>query len=312
MKPCPACDHVVHDEETQCPFCGVVYEKWKALLLEQKIRPYKRTLLTGIAIHIFCTFYLIWTLPSFFFPLIGMILGCVVSRKGLAGYARVKGRDAGWDALALLPVVGPMIGLIVLTRSHDLSYTEDQPGRSYFSSFVTAIILYLVDAIILNQGGIAVITALFVIFILLPKILFAALKKDSALLAESTVKAAIYTVMVVAIITSVILDNKRARHRAEGLVDAARQYEATHGRLPDKLQDLVPEFIPEIPSAKSGFMYSYFRYISSKGHHELIWVDFPPHDDAFYLFETDRWGFMVDSPPYERLYEEDRWGFMGW
>ena len=45
------------------------------------------------------------------------VVGMAVSGIGLAYYAKAKGRSIAWCAIALLPIVGPILGLIALRQN---------------------------------------------------------------------------------------------------------------------------------------------------------------------------------------------------
>jgi hypothetical protein len=81
-----------------------------------------------------------------------------------------------------------------------------------------------------------------------------------------------------------------ARVNADRVIAACRSYESAHGRLPDRLQDLVPAFLPAVPRAKHTGMYGAFTYFSSAESHTLMYVAFPPFGRRLYHFEERRWG----------------------
>ena len=127
---------------------------------------------------------------------------------------------------------------------------------------------------------------------MLPRALLAWYRNDRALARSRALKAAIYAVMVFGVFGANYLNNALARSRAEVLVTAARQYEARHHRLPDKLQDLVPDFIPEVPLAKYTLMFNDFHYISREGWHGHLWVSIPPFGRPTYRFEENKWDYI--------------------
>jgi hypothetical protein len=80
-----------------------------------------------------------------------------------------------------------------------------------------------------------------------------------------------------------------AQTRAARVIGACRSYEAKHGRLPEQLRDLVPEFLPSVPRAKYTYMFGEFSYFASPGSHALQYVALPPFGRRLYHFEQDRW-----------------------
>ncbi len=84
----------------------------------------------------------------------------------------------------------------------------------------------------------------------------------------------------------------RARKNAEALIAACRAYEAKHGRLPDSLEALVPEFLPALPPARYEGPHFGFQYTVDAERHVLGWTDTLPFGRPFYVFEEDRWGYL--------------------
>jgi hypothetical protein len=69
-----------------------------------------------------------------------------------------------------------------------------------------------------------------------------------------------------------------ARRRADILIAACRRYEMRHARLPDRLDELVPDIIPSVPLRKYILMHFFntVTYAAGLGHHFLMWVAIPP------------------------------------
>ncbi|MCP3098855.1 hypothetical protein LZ198_08205 [Myxococcus sp. K15C18031901] len=84
----------------------------------------------------------------------------------------------------------------------------------------------------------------------------------------------------------------RARQNAERIIDACRAFQARHGRLPDALTELVPDFLPELPPAKYGGPHFGFTYDVHSERHVLGWTDRIPFGRPYYVLEEDRWGYL--------------------
>jgi amino acid transporter len=227
--------------------------------------------------------------------------GWIMSAIGLRDLARAKRLSEHWSLLGLFPgfaVVGLAIVSMLPARAIPQTAMPDgvrktsPEGRSLSGSVLTALALYLLDAFVLNQGAIALVTAAVVIFVMLPQALMAAFAKERALLVNKAMKAAIYTVMVLAVLGSNHLNNRLAQHRAEALIAACKEYRGKYEKFPDKLEDLVPEFIPNVPLAKFTLLWNGFSYVSFEGQHGLRWVALPPFGRPSYHFEEDRWGYL--------------------
>ncbi|NMO21981.1 hypothetical protein HPC49_46555 [Pyxidicoccus fallax] len=88
--------------------------------------------------------------------------------------------------------------------------------------------------------------------------------------------------------------SERARKNADVLIAACRAFQAKHGRLPDTLEQLVPDFLPDLPPAKFAGPHFGFTYDvdAEATRHVLGWTDVMPFGRPYYVFEEDRWGYL--------------------
>lgn len=152
--------------------------------------------------------------------------------------------------------------------------------------------IFLIDAFLYGQGGLAFITALVVVFVLFPGILIALLKKNKELFRDRMIRAGIYSVMVAMVFLSVWLNNKHASYRAEELIQYCDKYKSKYEQYPNTLEDLAPEFITKVPRAKFSLIYGNFIYISRENSHLLVYFAMPPFGRRIYSFESRRWGYI--------------------
>jgi hypothetical protein len=84
-----------------------------------------------------------------------------------------------------------------------------------------------------------------------------------------------------------------AETHAAAVIEACRAFETRHGMLPDRLEDLVPEFLPAVPRAKYTLAWGNFTYSSSSSsaakQHTLMYVTLPPFGRRVYHFEQRQW-----------------------
>jgi hypothetical protein len=87
---------------------------------------------------------------------------------------------------------------------------------------------------------------------------------------------------------------ERARKNADLLIAACRDFQARHGRLPDSLEELVPDFLPALPPAKYDGPHFGFTYDTDerRTRHVLGWTEAVPFGRPYYVFEEDRWGYL--------------------
>lgn len=153
-----------------------------------------------------------------------------------------------------------------------------------------AIILFLIDAFVFNQGIIALITLIIALPIMIIKALIR--WKDKPLLKKRLTVCGIYFLMSFLIFLSNAINNKIARGRAERLIAACETYKGKNNVYPKKLSDLVPDFINEVPFAKYTFYSNRFFYISAKNSHLLFYMAMPPFGRPTYSFEKREWKYI--------------------
>jgi len=154
------------------------------------------------------------------------------------------------------------------------------------------LVLFVLDVFVMGQGVIALITFFVILFKFLPKSLAGLIEKDREKFKKYSAKLAIYLVMIVAIIVGLSLNNKIAEHRSKIIIAALEEYKTKYLHYPNKLNDLVPEFLTRIPMAKINLS-GQFHYFSFKDDgHKLMYIVVPPFDRAFYNLEEKKWGYL--------------------
>jgi hypothetical protein len=160
-------------------------------------------------------------------------------------------------------------------------------------TIIIAACLYAFDGLIVGQGVLGVFVFLVVFLAGGIRILMAVRRKEHALVRLHAARVGIYCLMAAAIIATIYVNNRIASRQAERVIAACRQYEAKFHRLPDSLQEVVPEFLPGIPRAKYTLLYGDFAYfVSDEKKHHLYYVAFPPFARAIYSFESNRWSTL--------------------
>ncbi len=166
---------------------------------------------------------------------------------------------------------------------------EHQPIKSK-KLLITASILFILDAFVLNQGAISIVLLLLIIFLWLPK---SAIKKhrDQSPKIELT-KALIYGLVSIAVFSSNVINNKIARNRANTLIQVIENFHQTTGQYPRTLTELVPSYIPKIPKAKYTLMFNDFRYNNYKSNISIFYVSLPPFGRPTYVFNLKEWVYI--------------------
>lgn len=83
-----------------------------------------------------------------------------------------------------------------------------------------------------------------------------------------------------------------AHDRAEAIIAAAEQFKTKKGAYPERLEQLVPEFMPAIPGAKIVISDFGFKYTATPQSHEIMYVGMPPYGRRIYSFEQRSWRSM--------------------
>ena len=182
---------------------------------------------------------------------------------------------------------------------------EEQSGlpkksKSMKLHLVVASILFVFDALVSGQG---VITFLVLATFLCKATIQAliAVTKKNPFPKQAFVKAGIYLGCFLAIVSTILVNNRIASKRAEVIVSAIKQYKEKHSRFPDSLQNLVPEFLPSVPKAKYSLAFNEFTYRRfPKGRLSddplegalFYYTTLPPFGRPTYNFKKDHWGYI--------------------
>ena len=162
----------------------------------------------------------------------------------------------------------------------------------YIKTLFVAASIFVLDAVILNQGFVAVMLILLSLFVFFP---IAALlrRRDRRKYEQRLVKITIYMLAGVAVLSSNTLQNWLADRHAIAIGNACLAYRAKYHQYPAEPKELVPEFLPSVPVAKWGG--EHFRYSRARepDHEPMLWsAAVPPFGRRFYHMESGSWGFL--------------------
>lgn len=190
--------------------------------------------------------------------------------------------------------------LLVVVPHHPMKPTPamagDEPAVSPYGTRWTRWIkptgLSLLLIFFDELGVFALLMAVFLVLAYLPRSLLA--KKYAACRKERLIRFTVYLAAVGMVLSMIPINRQIAADRAERIIAAAENYRAAHGKYPDHLDQLAPQFIAEIPTkARVTFTDSGFRYFAeNEGSHQLMYVVMPPFGRRTYNFETKSWGFI--------------------
>ena len=156
-------------------------------------------------------------------------------------------------------------------------------------AFAWAVVLVAVDAFIFNQGVISALIGLWTIFVSLPR---AAFTKNPEQKRHRFARAGIFLGAVLLVFGLNWANNQVARNHAETLIAAIKAFNQKYQRYPNKLDELVPDFIDHVPTAKYTLGDTKFYYFSEPESHHLFYIAMPPFGRPTYSFEKDKWGSL--------------------
>ncbi|WP_157648676.1 hypothetical protein [Thiobacillus denitrificans] len=154
---------------------------------------------------------------------------------------------------------------------------------------VLAILLIIIDALWLNQGVIAILVGLGLLFIGLPRTL---LRKFVPVRSQRLRNLGVYLSAVALVFLLNTLNNRLAQSRAEVLVSAVKSFHSENQRYPQSLEELVPRYIEQVPLAKYTLMFNQFGYIASDNGTYLEYMDMPPFGRPVYSFSRNEWFYL--------------------
>jgi len=154
-------------------------------------------------------------------------------------------------------------------------------------------VLFAIDLGLIGQGIFSLLIAFGGTALLGLGALWAVVRGQRRVAGGKAARAAIYFLLGAATVGALFFHSYTARTRATRVIEASRVYKAKHGRLPERLQDLVPECLPSVPRAKYAYLLGEFTYWASPGGtHTLVYVTMPPFSRRLYHFEEDRWSTL--------------------
>jgi predicted membrane metal-binding protein len=152
---------------------------------------------------------------------------------------------------------------------------------------MAALALNSCDALVLGQGVAAGLCSVIMVVVLLAMGLFGWLRRRPEALRRFLLALAWALIGITAVAAHVV-DIRGAGRRFQSVIAACRAYQQQHGQLPDSLEQLVPELLPQVPPARRLGLGRGFQYLKHDGRHTLMYVVFPPFYRRFFDFEQNR------------------------
>jgi hypothetical protein len=238
----------------------------------------------GLALHLWALFNtlrhrfdgsqkLLWIFLNVCVPLVGPLLYLVYGRKERKGKVlpdpQPNARPGGAD-LETKPQPRPAVAL-------------EQGIARWLQPLILSVLLVVLD----EQGIVAFLVGLYLLFVYLPKSMGVPSRDYRR---ERLTRFAIYLCAVLMVFGLRIYNTALAKERAASVIAAVEKFKTDTGTYPDRLEQLVPGFLPRIPDkAKLTLMDSGFKSVASTGRHTLSYVTLPPFSRRVYDFESGQW-----------------------
>lgn len=113
-----------------------------------------------------------------------------------------------------------------------------------------ALVLCIIDVFSVGRGLIAIMAIFVIVFKFIPGAVRGLIEKNKEKFKEYGAQALIYGIMAAVITIGNFYLIKAARGNAAVLVSALDKYKAKYQQFPEDLQQLIPDFLPDIPNAK--------------------------------------------------------------
>jgi len=153
-----------------------------------------------------------------------------------------------------------------------------------------AVVIFILDALIFNQGVIAFITLLVAALVFLPHAIYCQLKRYEYKAKYKNI--IIYGTSAICVFAYNYFNNQLAHERSLTLITTIEQYKSDKGIYPESLDSLVPEYLESIPLAKYVFMMNEFSYSVIDGNATLYYISLPPFGRPTYHFNEKKWGYL--------------------
>lgn len=151
-------------------------------------------------------------------------------------------------------------------------------------------VLFLLDLGYAGQGLFSMLVAAGGVVLLTIGAIWASMGGTTPPARSRALRAGLYLALGIAAYGTATFHRITAEQHADRVIEACRAFETRRGRLPDRLADLVPEFLAAVPLAKYTLAYNRFTYSTfDAGRHTLMYTTLPPFGRRIYHFEARRW-----------------------
>lgn len=171
--------------------------------------------------------------------------------------------------------------------------TSASPYGTKWTRWIRPIGLSLLLVLIDAPGIFTLLVGTFLILVYLPRSFLA--RRYAPCRKERLIRFGIYLAAVGVALSLIPINRQIGEERANRIITAVEAYKAANGTYPERLDQLVPRFISEIPDkARISYLDIGFRYYANTDPeaHKLLYLATPSFGRRTYSFETKSWGYM--------------------
>lgn len=168
---------------------------------------------------------------------------------------------------------------------------QSKGPKQFVWSLAVCALLYFLDALLIGLPSFG--TFLCVVFMLTN---FAAFlwrrKSERSVVVKYGIRSLMLCLTVLAILSTFMFNRHLGYANARLIIKAVEDYRVEKGEYPERLQDLVPQFLSEVPDSAIRLTSTEFYYLHHKDGHSLMWTEVPFFGRRTYQFETKEWSYM--------------------
>ncbi len=164
-------------------------------------------------------------------------------------------------------------------------------NKAVIVTIACCIFLYGMDALFIGLPGLGVIVS-FAALIRNTRSLSGRMREDSPAVRQYGFVSIGFILTIVAIFSTFAFNKHVGYTHAEAIIGAVVSFRSDQGEYPEALDELIPEYLEEIPICAYRFVSSRYTFFESSGSHYLLWEEAPAFGRPAYEFETGQWRYI--------------------
>lgn len=211
-----------------------------------------------------------------------------LNATGLGIRAKKTGRSVLPFVLlgCFFPVIVPVIAIAVMIFLSGRRHIERKPAGLY-SHIAVAAIIFVTGAVVMDSFSLALVCTIAGIIWALSG------KRGRYSTKQKLVRVGIYGIAFAMVLGVKAVNNRISLRNAGTIISACEKYLAENGEYPGSLSDLVPAYLPQVPTARYTGMsgnFRYYRYSGQAGSNfRLLYVYEAPFGRNVYISAEKRW-----------------------